>query len=224
METLDEMPVDRDNPFFMHRRLVMSQTWITDKDFHKSASNLDTKRLGSQIYEGIHILASLLNVNDRLVNPKRNVRNYPAAKLWVGYETELLCYIGIHLDYWLCHLKYKSEINYKNWHYLYLMIWSDFNYMTLDIAQKYLDNVTWITDELIQTHRSVLIQKEDKKRFALKAKREMIVSAYDRNMYSQKKYYEEIVKVNEQIENNYYYCKLWPNCPDDLEMRYDWRD
>lgn len=46
------------------------QTWITDKDFFKSAANLDRRRLGAQLYEGIHVLASLLEVNDKLVTPK----------------------------------------------------------------------------------------------------------------------------------------------------------
>jgi hypothetical protein len=52
------------------------QTFIPDYNFYRSACNLDTKRLGSQIYEAIHILASLLYVNDKLVNPKRNVKNH----------------------------------------------------------------------------------------------------------------------------------------------------
>lgn len=56
------------------------QTFITDKNYSISASNLDNKRLGAQIYEGIHILASLLDVNDKLVTPKRSVKNHPVAK------------------------------------------------------------------------------------------------------------------------------------------------
>jgi hypothetical protein len=70
------------------------QTWLTDSDFSLSASNLDTKRLNAQIYEGIHILSSLLDVNDKLINPKRNVKNHPASKLWVGYQKQLLFSYG----------------------------------------------------------------------------------------------------------------------------------
>jgi hypothetical protein len=123
------------------------QTWITDYDFYKSASNLDTKRLGSQIYEGIHILASLLDVNDKLVNPKRNVKNHPAAKLWIGYEKELLFYIHEHLWFWFGK-NYSSIINYENYKILlHVLGWCSAK------------TLNWITDNLIQTHRSALIQK-----------------------------------------------------------------
>lgn len=153
------------------------QTFITDKDFKQSARNLDRQRLHSQIYEAIHILSSLLEINDQLVNVKRNVKNHPAAKLWTGYELELLKYIQVHIDEWTFR-GYKTDINSRNFQVLWL---------ELDVLTKQYDYdklmPDWITDDLIKTHRSVLIQKKPE-----------------------------------------YYNKLWPDCPRDLKMRYDWRD
>jgi hypothetical protein len=95
------------------------QTRITDKDFYKSASNLSRQHLQAQIYEGIHILASLLDVNDKLVNPKRNVKNHPASKLWMGYELNLLNYIMIHIREWKINRKYKCPVNEKNYYIIH---------------------------------------------------------------------------------------------------------
>jgi len=123
------------------------QTFITDYDFSKSAKNLDRKRLGSQIYEGIHILASLLDKNEDLINPKRDVSNHPAAKLWIGYERELMNYIKVHMVEW-ADRGYSSDINIGN-------------YLMLAAYILPFDNVPyWVTDELIETHRSVLVKKD----------------------------------------------------------------
>lgn len=70
------------------------QTWITDTDIAVSAHNLDRQRLCAQLYEGIHILASLCGANDKLVNPKRDVSNHPAAKVWRGREEALCFYLS----------------------------------------------------------------------------------------------------------------------------------
>lgn len=127
------------------------QTWITDINFRKSAENLDVKRLGAQIYEGIHILSSLTGLNDKLVNPKRNVSNHPAALLWKGYEQDLMNYLKAHLDEWY-YRKYNSFINLNN---LKIIIREAQIY-----PMVYQFRTRWITDELIETHRSVLIQKK----------------------------------------------------------------
>jgi hypothetical protein len=184
------------------------QTKITDKDFYKSASNLTRQHLGAQIYEGIHILASLLDCNDKLVNPKRNVKNHPASRLWIGYEYELLFYIERHLDEWCVERGYKSNINDQNF------------FMLCD--QKYernfkygIKNLDWITDELIQTHRSVLIQKEIEKEIDLKKDLDLCEYA---NISL-----DIIIKIKEKINNCYHYRNLWPNTPTNLKMRYDWR-
>lgn len=143
------------------------QTWITFKEFSESAQMLDRRRLGANIYESIHILASLQNVSDKLVTPKRNVSNHPASKLWKGYEGNLACYILCHIQEWESR-GYKCPTNREN-----------LNRIAMNLSPFSPD---WITDEVIQTHRSVLIQK-----------------------------------------NPDHYRPLWPDCPDDLEMAYDWR-
>ena len=157
------------------------QTFITDKDFYKSAANLDTRRLGAQMYESIHILASLLDCTDKLVNPKRNIKNHPAAQLWERYEQELFYYITSHIYIWVNIRKYESKISRMN-----LKILEIYNANKLNFFKEYNPEYPkypyWITDELIQVHRSVLIQKKSE-----------------------------------------YYKKLWPNIPDNLKMRYDWR-
>lgn len=156
------------------------QTWITDFNFTKSALNLDKKRFYAQIYEAIHILASLLDVNDKLVNPKRSVKNHPAAKLWKTDEDVLLHYIKCHSHIWKINLKmplgyYRKTITGRNIKILNKIIKNkQFNFK--DEYPK------WITEKLITTHRSVLIQKKPD-----------------------------------------YYKHLWPNCPENLKMRYDWK-
>jgi hypothetical protein len=135
------------------------QTWITDYDFYKSANNLDNKRLFANIYEAIHILSSLLNVNNKLVNPKRNVSNHPVSKLWVGYEKSLLNYIMFHLKTWCIDRKYKSNINKKNYDMLAREIF--YNEKNEKIKKQDESNKYWITDNLIKTHKSILINKNN---------------------------------------------------------------
>jgi hypothetical protein len=114
---------------------------------------LDSKRLGAQIYEGIHILASLLGVNDKLVNPKRDVNNHPAARLWKGYEDELMYYIIEHQRSWNYRYAFKEDsINNQNIRILMKVLNYDF--------REYKDPLDWITDELIEVHRSVLYAKK----------------------------------------------------------------
>lgn len=127
------------------------QTWITDYNFRISASNLDVKRLNAQISEGIQILASLTGLNDKLINPKEDVSNWAQAKLWKGYEQDLMNYLAEHMNEWYSR-DYSSEINVSNLDMImgFTAIYPMFN----QIIPK------WICPELIITHRSVLIQKE----------------------------------------------------------------
>jgi hypothetical protein len=154
------------------------QTWITDFSFIQSAKNLDRKRLQANIYESIQILASLLDCSDKLVNPKRNVKNYPQAKLWKDYELGLWVYIYFHIIEWMNRgYKYKDTITEKN-----IIVIIKYLYRFNNNNLAYNNGIpNWITDELIQVHRSILIQKSD------------------------------------------YYKKLWPDVPDNLKMRYNWR-
>ena len=90
------------------------QTWILDENFAVSASKLSLRHLQAQIYEGIQILASLLDYRDKLVNPKRSVANHPASIQWKGYEFHLSQFVGSHLKEWF-NRGYKSEVNLKNY-------------------------------------------------------------------------------------------------------------
>lgn len=185
------------------------QTFITDKDFYKSASNLTRQHLQAQIYEGIHILASLLDVNDKLVNPKRSVKNHPASKLWVGYETELLYYIYCHISEWIDKRGCESKINSLN--FILLRKYININWEN--------QNPSWITDELIQTHRSVLIQKEIEKENNIEYKIKMLWHDED---FTYSQIQTEAHILNQKI--SYHYRKLWPDTPTNLKMRYDWRN
>ena len=128
------------------------QTWITDIDINKSASNLHWRHLNAQIYEGIHILSSLLNINDKLVTPKRSVINHPATMQWKGYEKELYHYILIHCK----HLKsygtdkYYETITYKNMKLIE-------GYINTSAKLKYPD---WFKIH-IPIHRSNLVLKNE---------------------------------------------------------------
>lgn len=124
------------------------QTWITDRDYRESASNLDRQRLGAQIYEGIHILASLIGVNDKLVTPKRSVANHPVAKFWKGCEVELYGYISAHMLEWSSR-GYKSDINFRN----FVMIFNELK------ERKNIFNDPAIFNDLIKLHKHILLQK-----------------------------------------------------------------
>ena len=124
------------------------QTFLTDIEFKQSARNLDRARLGSQIYESIHILASLLKVNDKLVTPKRDVSNHPASQLWVGYERELGAYIYTHIEEWI-NRGYKCDINLRNFHMV-----------TKGMERGIYVRPMWITKEVIETHRNCLYRKK----------------------------------------------------------------
>lgn len=124
------------------------QTWVTEEDYRISAMSLDRQRLGAQIYEGIHILSSLLCINSLLVTPKRSVVNHPIAKYWEGKERLLLMYIKAHLYEWMSR-GYNTEINLLN----------------IGIIERYLGNSEdkvypiHFDKDIIKVHREKLIAK-----------------------------------------------------------------
>jgi hypothetical protein len=124
------------------------QTWVTHFDLRESAKNLDRQRLNAQIYEGIHILASLRGMNEELVNPKRDVSNHPASKLWVGYEDILSIYIGVHLQEWYAR-GYSSDVNARN-----------YDRIKIVKGARWFNLPNWVTSELIETHKNVLYRKK----------------------------------------------------------------
>lgn len=76
------------------------QTFLVHEDIIKSAEMLDPERRFSQIYEGIHILASNMNLEHKLITRKRSIANHPTALLWKGYEAELYMYTFTHYLVW----------------------------------------------------------------------------------------------------------------------------
>ena len=126
------------------------QTFITDRNFSKSAENLDVRRLNAQVYEGIHILSSLLDVNHKLVNPKRSVLNHPITRMWKGHEESLLFYIAIHLrEKRRRGHKLSGTINFQNYIFLCGLI-----------SMKQIDSPEFITDELIKEYKKKLYEKD----------------------------------------------------------------
>lgn len=196
------------------------QTNITDYNIKKSIYNLDEKRLFSNIYENIHGLGCLLNcVDDLILSDKakiqaKKLKNKSQCKLWVGFEVHLLSHIVEAYDRWYEEFadkektEYNETINYKNIKILLenskLNVWN--------FSEYYPD---WVTEKVIQVHRSHLIQKEIEKEN--KINNEMFKKCYGNpeNIMVIKKY-------QEKLKNNYHYRNLWPDCPRDLKMKYDW--
>jgi hypothetical protein len=81
----------------------------------------------------------------------------------------------------------------------------------------------WITDELIQTHRSRLIQKEIEKE-PENYKKLINHRKKKPNCFLLKSYEKWSIRLEELEGEIYRYRNLWLNTPTDLPMRYDWRD
>ena len=131
------------------------QGWILSYDFYQSANCLDDRRLLANIYENIHGLASLVGLNDKLINPKRSVKNHPNIKRWDGYIQAYINYIHRHLMSWDDRYPIKdTSINLNNM--IYIMEQINVFPLVIDLIPK------WITDELIQEHKQILLQKDYK--------------------------------------------------------------
>lgn len=117
------------------------QTFRTDRDIIRSAKNLDKRRLNCQIKEAIQIAHILLIEENRW-------KNHPNVKRWKGFEDYLvLVYIPIHLSEWIKR-EGKSDVYLKK---LSLLM----DHVTGDRVVK----PTWMTDKLIEEHRSNLVGK-----------------------------------------------------------------
>lgn len=128
------------------------QNWILDFDFIKSASYLDTHRLQANIYENIQGYASIFNLTDKLINPKKNRKNHSNIKRWIGYEQAYMNYIHRHFLVWKDKYGIKEDsISYNN----FLMIQKKTNIYPL-VANLI---PIWITQDLINQHRQILLQK-----------------------------------------------------------------
>ena len=134
------------------------QSWVLDFDFIRSASFLDRNRLHANIYENIHGLASLWNINDKLVNPKRNITNHPNVKRWKGLEASYCDYIACHLNGWK-ERGYNSEINKENY---YIILSYAKEKGLVDKYTAVFQFPTWITEDFIINHRLILLQRNYK--------------------------------------------------------------
>ena len=203
------------------------QTFITDFDIRNSLNSLDMHRLFSMIYENTHGLGAMLGcVDDLLLSDEAKTQakkliNKPQCKLWIGYEIYLYTYIIKAYFIWYKKFadkektKYNGTTNFKNLEIILFHIYNN-NY-------KYIEP-DWITNDLIQTHRSVLIQKEIENEEKIKLKSLEIYNSYCDGQITYRKHDEKMKKLIKQYRKNYHYRKLWPDCPTNLKMHYKWRE
>ena len=125
------------------------QTFITDSDIRASALNLDLKRLRNQINEATVIARQLLGFYER------GWPNHPAVRMWKDHEVFLVGgYLWTHLD-----VLEKRGIHSKKQWANYDDLWN-----TIDAHGTFSKQLglkpKWITDALIESHRSNLIRKD----------------------------------------------------------------
>lgn len=207
------------------------QTNITDFNIKKSIYNLDRQRLFSNIYENIHGLACLLECVDNLILSNeakiqaKKLKNKPQCKLWKSYEKHLSSHIVEAYDRWYEEFadkertEYNETINYKNMKILFEKL------NTWVFPDFYPD---WVTDEVIQIHKSHLIQKEmnneEKVYFQII---NLINKQYELNLNIEKECKKSNLinkKIDYLFKLKFHYRTLCPECPRDLKMRYDWRE
>ena len=117
------------------------QTFLTDHDLRVNASNLDRQRLGKQRVEARQIAEVLCGWSS-------GWKRHPAVRMWKGYVGFLLrCYLPPILEEWEGR-GYSNEKTSKAIRNL-----NAFTAFENEIRPP------WITDQLILSHRSNLIQK-----------------------------------------------------------------
>ena len=90
------------------------QTFLPYRDFRKSFSILDYRRLGKQRVEAHQILNVLLERTDT-----KGWRNHPITKMWKGYEDALKMYFNLCVEEWVSrgynNNSWELESNVSNW-------------------------------------------------------------------------------------------------------------
>jgi len=119
----------------------MVQTFLISPNPSETAGILDDKRLFKQIVEGNQILDCLLIKESRW-------KNHPAVKMWKGYESFLVAYVGFMIQEWNmrgydCS---KSKIT-----------WFKFDQLSNILECKV---PHWFSDEFFLAHKSNLIRKK----------------------------------------------------------------
>lgn len=123
------------------------QTFLPYKDFKKSASVLDYRRLGKQRVESYTILKINLGLGKVNKNGKLAWSNHPAAKMWKGYEYALYKYTQDICKEWLSR-NYKDSILQK--------------LDELPIDKSVIKFPPWLGNEAIHSsHRSNLLRKDE---------------------------------------------------------------
>lgn len=120
------------------------QTFLPYLDFTKSASVLDSKRLGKQRVEAKQIYLAL-------TEPTYGWKNHPAVKMWRGYEISLLIYLRIVCREWQSR-GYKDTV----------LAWSDeviYNNFA-DLFGKDSSTPNWLCGAFCLSHQSNLVRKD----------------------------------------------------------------
>jgi len=129
-------------------------TWMPYDDPIKTASILDSKRLGAQIFEGIHILASLLRFEDYLVNPKKSTRQYETTRIWKSYEKDLLYWYlkPMILEWQRRGFNWKGTVNERNINRIS-------KFMKKNHYRPITGSPPWVCKEVCESHKSELVRR-----------------------------------------------------------------
>ena len=146
------------------------QTFLPYRDFRKSLSILDWRRLGKQRVEAHQILNVLLERTDT-----KGWRNHPITRMWAGYEDALKMYFNLCVEEWvyrgynntmvledvpewgkikyphwlgnkLFHSSHRANLLRKDYNYYHKFIWKEdpdnpYAWYDIDKQQWYLQHV-----------------------------------------------------------------------------------
>ena len=123
------------------------QTFLPHKDFSKTASRLDRKRLIKQSVENLQVLKSLAGLYT-----SNAWKNHPAVKMWAGHEDWLFMYNESIVKEILMR-GYKNTTNIT-----FDQVYQD-NFMMLESEKPW-----WLGDERVHySHRGRLYDKDPEK-------------------------------------------------------------
>ena len=71
------------------------QTFLPYSNFHKTAEVLDCRRLGKQRVEGMQIINTIVNPN------QKGWRNHPIVIMWTPYVQALMLYTNTIINEWI---------------------------------------------------------------------------------------------------------------------------
>jgi len=216
----------------------MSNLFITDFNIVKSAENLDRQRLFSCIYENIHGLASMLGcvddlkLSDAAKKKAYNLKNKVQFKLWVDYEQFLLYYIVVYYSIW--HKKYSKKEKFEetvNYYNILKIVEKMENLGIISGKRAHRDGffisdirkyVSWITHDLLNTHKSNLIRKEIERENKLKKDALTISCMYLNGNFNKDIYNKKCNNLTKKL--SFHYRDIWPWCNPDIKMHFNWRD